>query len=516
MKNQSIPLGLRWDWRCLAIALGSGLVSGVLTWPSLGQAQTPGQTGGDQPEAILNTASYSYSAPDPITGNPTPISAITNKLEQPLIDPFGVITGCNGELLSSYQGFSVGLYEAAANGVDLGPLTDLTRTEFPDLVGNGIPAGLRPNTQNANPYFVGNDGRYNFLFDSAKGQTSVGRSYIMVVNPGPGSGYAQRRIRITITGQVGTDDLTYQAVSLDGRPLGITGTNTFDGVINVKSAAGTSLSVGILNFSASTCDAEEIQITKSGDRAAAEPGDTVLYRLSIRNLARTSLNELVATDVLPAGFKFLERSVRAEVGGSRVPLTVESDGRNLSFRATGINLTPQNTGSTSILNIVYAAQLTPDAIRGSGENIASISGRRTDNLNPVKDGPSRHRLRIRSGILSECGTILGRVFEDKNFDGEQQPGEPGIPNAVVILDDGNRITTDENGLYHVANVLAGPRTAVLDATSVKGYTLAPNEKFVERNSQSRLVNLSPGGLARINFAVTPAVKEAEPCNCNVK
>jgi hypothetical protein len=101
------------------------------------------------------------------------------------------------------------------------------------------------------------------------------------------------------------------------------------------------------------------------------------------------------------------------------------------------------------------------------------------------------------------------VFVDKNFDGEQQPGEAGIPNAVIFLDDGNRITTDANGLFSVANVISGYRTGVLDLTSLPGYTLAPNLYFKERNSPSRLVHLQPGGLGRMNFAVTPTYKESD-------
>jgi uncharacterized repeat protein (TIGR01451 family) len=482
-----------------------GLASlGVALTPTIGLTQ-------QAPEAILNTASFTYQAPDPESGALAPIVGITNKLEQPLIDPFGVITGCNGELLPSYAGFSVALYEAAANGLDLGGLVDLTQTEFPDAPGNGVPNGLRPNTQNANPYFVGNDGRYNFLFDTNKGQTAVGRSYIMVINPGPGSGYAQRRIRIAITGQVGTDDLSYTATALDGRPLGAEGVTSVNGVIDVRSAATTSLSVGVLNFSASTCDAQDVQITKSADRANAEMGDTVLYRLSIRNLSRAALTTLTTTDILPAGFRFLEKTIQAEVGGVKVPVTVTRTDRNLTIVTPDLNLPVGG-----VLNLIYATQLTPDAIRGNGENIASVAGKRSDNGFPVKDGPARHKLRVRSGLLSDCGTLLGRVFVDKNADGEQQPGEPGVPNAVIILDDGNRITTDRQGMYHVANVLSGSRTAVLDQTSVPGYTLAPNSQLIERNSQSRLVKLSPGGLARMNFAVTPAAKEAAPCNCEVK
>jgi hypothetical protein len=76
------------------------------------------------------------------------------------------------------------------------------------------------------------------------------------------------------------------------------------------------------------------------------------------------------------------------------------------------------------------------------------------------------------------------------------------------MEDGNRITTDANGFFSVSNVLPGYRTGVLDLSSTPGYTFAPNQYFSERNSQSRLVHLEPGGLVRMNFAVTPTSREA--------
>jgi hypothetical protein len=59
------------------------------------------------------------------------------------------------------------------------------------------------------------------------------------------------------------------------------------------------------------------------------------------------------------------------------------------------------------------------------------------------------------------------------------------------------------------NVKPGSHTGVLDLSSLPGYTLAPNTKFKERNSQSRLVRLEPGGTVRMNFAVTPTFQEEE-------
>jgi uncharacterized repeat protein (TIGR01451 family) len=303
--------------------------------------------------------------------------------------------------------------------------------------------------------------------------------------------------------------VSYTATALDGKPLSASdGRTTLDGSINIENAERTGLTLAVLDFNASICQNREIQIIKTGDRAAAEPGDTVIYRLAVRNLASAPVGNLVITDTLPLGFNFLPQAVRAEFKGTSVPIAATHNGSTVTFDLKGTTLPPATTEQNSVLNIAYAAVLTADSIRGSGQNSAIVRGQRADNQQSVKDGPAVHRLRIRSGIVSDCGTIIGRVFVDKNFDGEQQPGEPGVPNAVVFMEDGNRITTDTNGLFSVSNVLPGYRTGVLDLSSTPGYTFAPNQYFSERNSQSRLVHLEPGGLVRMNFAVTPTSREA--------
>lgn len=238
-----------------------------------------------------------------------------------------------------------------------------------------------------------------------------------------------------------------------------------------------------------------LELIKTGDRAAAEPGDTVIYRLALRNTGTAAAGNIVITDRLPLGLEYLPNSLRASIttDTATAPVTIQPatiSNRRVTFSYP--SLAPEQT-----LNIVYAAVVTPDAIRGNGRNQAQ----------EPRSNIASHQLRIRPGILSDCGTLIGRVFVDKNFDGEQQPGEPGVPNAVIYMDDGNRITTDAEGLYSLANVLSGHRTGTLDLSSLPGYTLAPNRYFIERNSQSRLVRLEPGGLVRMNFAVTPAYGE---------
>ena len=460
---------------------------------------------------IINQASYTYT--DSADGETIQGSseAIVTK---DLIDPLGRLTGCNGELLPDYTGFNVGVYEADPNdptGTEVKELVPLTRTELPDIPGNGIPVGLAPNRENSNPFFLSNgeQGAYNFLFDPERGQLDPGRTYILLINPPPDSIYQQRRVRLVIEGRNG-NIISYNATSLDGKPISTTDNETSQSeTINIQDAARVGIAFALLDLESSICQAQDVQIVKTGDRAAAEPGDTVIYRISVRNLASTSLKNVVVTDNLPLGFNFLPKSVRGELGNTPVQITTSHNARAITFRAEGVNLAPGSEGQNQVLNIAYAAQLTADSIRGTGQNSAILNAERVDNNQPVKDGPATHKLRIEQGILSDCGTVIGRVFVDRNFDGEQQRGEPGVPNAVIFMDDGNRITTDPNGLFSVANVISGYRTGVLDLSSLPGYTLAPNRKFSERNSQSRLVHLAPGGLVRMNFAVTPTFQEGK-------
>ena len=456
---------------------------------------------------LSNQASYTYT--DSASGREiTGVSSQIVNTTTGLVDPFGRITGCGGEALASYTGFSMNLYESDPSdptGTEIKNLVPLTKTEVPDIAGNALTLGLAPNIENSNPFFLtdGDGGVYNFLLDPKRGQLDAGRTYILLIKPPLDSNFDQRRIRISIRDRNGSI-VTYTATSLDGKPISSTDDLTsMTQTVNIQDAERIGLSFAILDLNASVCQDQEVQIVKTGDRAAAQPGDTVIYRLSLRNLASTSLNNVVVTDSLPLGFNFLPESVRAELGDTPVKITTSHNNSTISLRAEGLTLPSGSSGQTQVLNIAYAATLTVDSVRGTGENSAIINAQRLDNNQGVKDGPAIHRLRIEPGILSDCGTLIGRVFEDKNFDGEQQPGEPGISNAVVFMDDGNRITTDTKGLFSIANVISGYRTGVLDLTSVPGYTFAPNRKFSERNSQSRLVHLEPGGLARMNFAVTP-------------
>ncbi len=444
---------------------------------------------------ITNQAAYSYA--DGHGGEP--LRGLTVRSQ--IVDPRGVVLGDGGVPLPSLQGFRVAIYlpdPADPTGAEVKAMLPLIPTGAAD--GAGLPLGFGPNTSNVNPFPLSDaeGGRFVFLLDSRSGQLDAGRTYILVLSPPPGSAYGERRVRIVIGAQ-DASTLTYTATSLDGGPVS-TAAGQRSAVHTVLLQAG---GLAALSLTLTVSLAHPVQITKTGDRAAAEPGDTVVYRIAVQNTTGLPLGHVQVQDTLPAGFDLREDSVRAAAGGKAVPVTVTRSGRDAVFSA-GTLLVPPGQA----LTLVYGAQLTPDALRGDGKNSASVTADAqatfqgdTTNL-PVTDGPAVYQVQVRQGILTDTGTVIGRVWIDRNRDGEQQRGEPGLPGAVVILDDSTRIVADANGLFSVPTVSAGWHAAALDMQSVPGYTLA-RSRFRERRSQSRLVRLSPGGLVRLNFAVVP-------------
>jgi uncharacterized repeat protein (TIGR01451 family) len=246
----------------------------------------------------------------------------------------------------------------------------------------------------------------------------------------------------------------------------------------------------------------QLEIVKSGDRVVAEPGDTVIYRLVIRNTSTTPAGNVVIQDTLPIGFRYVPKTTKASLAVNNAPTEIPLAEPTINGRILTFNF-GQSLAQNQVLTLNYGVLLTQDALRGSGRNLAVAGGIDPIRQTAFQSNTASYQLQLRPGILSDCGTILGRVFVDKNFDGEAQAGEPGIPNAVIYMDDGNRITTDANGLFSLLYVLPGSRVGTLDIQSLAGYTIAPNLYRKEGNSPSRMVQIAPGTTRRMNFAVTP-------------
>lgn len=96
--------------------------------------------------------------------------------------------------------------------------------------------------------------------------------------------------------------------------------------------------------------------------------------------------------------------------------------------------------------------------------------------------------------LFDLGTIIGKVFDDKNRDGWQDEGEQGIAGIMVALDDGTYALTDEYGRYHFPAVKPGHRLVKVNLSSLAGSAIATTDEAL-------VVSVTPGLLAKANFGV---------------
>jgi uncharacterized protein (DUF2141 family) len=96
----------------------------------------------------------------------------------------------------------------------------------------------------------------------------------------------------------------------------------------------------------------------------------------------------------------------------------------------------------------------------------------------------------------QAGTVGGLVFDDRNGNGQFDPGEPGIAAVTVALSGGGRNDTTQtggDGAYQFTGLAAGVYT--LGETDPAGFaSTSPNE---------RVVSLAAGGAATVNFGDQP-------------
>jgi uncharacterized repeat protein (TIGR01451 family) len=170
-----------------------------------------------------------------------------------------------------------------------------------------------------------------------------------------------------------------------------------DEIKNTASASGDNLSTPV-NSNQTTLTAGQaiLQLVKTADRAAAEPGDTVIYRLSLSNTGQAAASNITVTDTLPLGVRYLPQSLQGSIttGNTTTPVSLppaQTANRTVTFTYP-TPLAPQQT-----LTIAYGAVVTSDAVRGDGRNVAQ----------EARSNIASFQLRIRPGILSDCGTLIG-------------------------------------------------------------------------------------------------------------
>jgi uncharacterized repeat protein (TIGR01451 family) len=355
--------------------------------------------------------------------------------------------------------------------------------------------GFDPNAKNENPFATDAQGRFSFVPDKNEiGTDSNAANYFLRITA---QGYITRMIQVSLRPtQAGLFALGLH--SLDGQPLAVAG--GFDLVredVRINDLVVVAMNVPIFEVSG-------LQIVKSADRARADIGDTVTYRIEVSNPTAAPVSNVIIRDLLPPSFHYAAGSARLTLGKT-IDQPIEPGIQN---NALVFHLPEIAHGGTA--RVLYRVRVGANAQQGNQENLAMASGVFPSG-EQTQTAPARAAVYVSAGVFSAQQAIVGRVFVDVNQNGQFDGSDRPMPGVRLYLSNGESVITDSAGMYNVPSLGDGPQVVSLDPVSLPpGYALSAAGRESGR-SWTRLLRTPIGGGALLhqNFALLPNDKLAK-------
>ncbi len=238
----------------------------------------------------------------------------------------------------------------------------------------------------------------------------------------------------------------------------------------------------------------DVTATKTASPERVVIGETVSYVLAFTNDAPRSMREVVLVDRMPDGLVYTPGS--ATLDGT--PLEPEVSGRFLRWQADTLP-----AGGT--ITVRFAARVLGAAPYGPLTNktwLLDRTGQRSSNVaEAVVIREPEH--------VFECADIIGKVFDDRNMNGYQDPidgaahgrgaeaEEPGIPDVRLATPNGTLIQTDKFGRFHVPCAELPGQTGANFTLKLDTRSLPSGYRVTTENP--RTIRVTPGKMAKLNF-----------------
>ncbi len=233
-------------------------------------------------------------------------------------------------------------------------------------------------------------------------------------------------------------------------------------------------------------------LEKTASTTQAEIGQSVQYRLRLRNTGTNTVTDVKLSDTLPLGFKLIRGTVQLAL--EPAPATRSADPQGTPGPA--LTFTLGNIAAGAVLDIYYQVRLGVGADRGDGINRAQAQG--VGAQSPVA---SARVLVAAGGAFDVSACVVGKIFVDCNGNRVQDAGEPGIPGVRVYFEDGTNLTTDENGNYSLCGLRPVTHVVKVDTTTLPaGSRLVVLSSRNAGDGDSLFADLRDGELHRADFA----------------
>ncbi|MCB1024777.1 MAG: DUF11 domain-containing protein [Acidobacteria bacterium] len=387
-----------------------------------------------------------------------------------VVDPFGTVFAARGGASSPIPGATVAI------------LTDASGSPI------AIPAGqgFEPNLSNTNPYLTDGEGRFSFALSPDQLGTQFQPATYVVSATAPE--FRDRLIRIAIRPD-GNGLFRMTVKALDGLPVAVAdGFQLTSDEVEISSIAD-------IAFNIPMYEEATLEVNKTVDRIQAEIGDVANYRVEIGNSSVAPILNVTLKDTLPDSFSYVKDTARIIRGGNTAPVEPTVNGNVMEFHLGDM-------ASGERLQIAYRVRIGVNSKKGDNYNSAVVGGVFPSG-EVVTSAESRALVRVGQGLFSMRQFVIGRVFVDKNNNGNFDKGEKAVAGARLYLANGNSATTDSQGLYSIPAVSEGAQVIAIDPITLpKGFVLSSGSRRSGR-SWTRLLRtpLGGGSMLRQNFAI---------------
>ncbi|MCX7042072.1 MAG: OmpA family protein [Gammaproteobacteria bacterium] len=231
-----------------------------------------------------------------------------------------------------------------------------------------------------------------------------------------------------------------------------------------------------------------LQIVKSANPVRVNAGSLVLYTLTITNIVNYNVVNAQVIDMPPNGLAYVPGS--GTIYDSNDSNNSVSGARPITFSGVDVAI-----GQT--IRIQYLLRAGAALAAGEYTNYATAY----QFGDPISNTAST-TVYAETGAdpLLEQTRILGKVFDDQNGDGWQDPGERGIPGVRIASVEGLVSETDAYGRYHIEGiVLLNQERGQNFVLKLDTSTLPPGSTVTTENPHVRRITAAIP--ARFDFGV---------------
>ncbi len=236
-----------------------------------------------------------------------------------------------------------------------------------------------------------------------------------------------------------------------------------------------------------------LAVALAASPSEVEIGDLLNYQLSVASTGVATVLSTEAVIELPSGVAY--RPGTSQMDGATVADPAGSPGPVLRYSLG--NIAPGRT-----VALTFRAEVGAGAERSERPASATVSGLNQSNGVVVASNAATAAVTVVPGVFTDEGVIAGRVFLDRDCNGDRaQNGEDlGIPGVRLYLEDGSSAITDVEGKYHFNHVRPQLHVVRVDESTLPaGARMVPAANRHGDDGASRFVDLKRGELHRADF-----------------